>query len=319
MGQPLIDDLASWHADWGGRRIAVLGLGERGFSVADTLRELGAEVLVVAEEASEEHRELLDVIGADLGILAGADAPDVVTAFAPELAIRAAGSRLAGPAGLPEWTDLELAWRVRDKTRGTAEWLCVAGAEADRIAGLAALMLVAAGIRAAPAGGEGVPAIDAVRDPTGFDVLVVAATVDDLGGPSRRAPLATACVGDGAGLGAVHADARLACVYRSDDAATVRLVEDAEVQEGCRAIGVTLGVPGPSELGIVDDLLVDRAFLADRRTSALELATLDDASVAGLDTARDLVAVLAAAALARSAGAPPAAVREAVRAWPTRL
>ena len=52
------------------------------------------------------------------------------------------------------------------------------------------------------------------------------------------------------------------------------MVADAEVVEGARAIGFTLGTPGLSMLGVVDDLLVDRAFIEQRRDSALELATV---------------------------------------------
>ena len=46
-----------------------------------------------------------------------------------------------------------------------------------------------------------------------------------------------------------------AAVYNVQDPETLRMVEDADVVEGCRAIGFTLGTPGPSMLGIVDDLL----------------------------------------------------------------
>ena len=44
------------------------------------------------------------------------------------------------------------------------------------------------------------------------------------------------------------------------------MVEDADVVEGARAIGFTLGIPGLSMLGVVDDLLVDRAFIEQRAT-----------------------------------------------------
>ena len=54
------------------------------------------------------------------------------------------------------------------------------------------------------------------------------------------------------------------------------MVEQAEVIEGARAIGFTLGTPGLSMLGVVDDLLVDRAFIPQRRDSALELAKVSD-------------------------------------------
>jgi len=88
------------------------------------------------------------------------------------------------------------------------------------------------------------------------------------------------------------------------------------VVEGARAIGFTLGTPGLSMLGVVDDLLVDRAFIEQRRDSALELAKLSDVpgGAAGQPPAPHLVAnALAAAALARSFGVPATAVRDGLR------
>ena len=82
--------------------------------------------------------------------------------------------------------------------------------------------------------------------------------------------------------------------------------------EGCRAIGFTRGVPRVSEVGIVEEVLVDRAFLAERQTAALELTTLHALDDAGLSAPHVVADVLAAAALARAAGAPPSAVRDAL-------
>lgn len=193
-------------------------------------------------------------------------------------------------------------------------------------------MLLAGGVRAAPAGAIGIPVLDAVRDPEGFDVLVVELSSAQLhryhgseaGGPL---PLASVCLDRGdAGLdwhesaedhrealARVYAGTRVACVFNQSDAATRAMVEDAEVQEGCRAIGFGLGMPGPSDLGLVEDILVDRAFLEERRTSALELATLADLAEVGLSRPQEVAEVLAAAALARAADVPPAAIREALR------
>jgi UDP-N-acetylmuramoylalanine--D-glutamate ligase len=112
--------------------------------------------------------------------------------------------------------------------------------------------------------------------------------------------------------GVVYAHTRVACVYNRADAATRRMVEDAEVVEGARAIGFGLDVPGPSDLGVVDGILVDRAFLDDRRTSALELCTVDDLAEHGLAAAHIVANALAAAALARSLDVAPAAVRAAL-------
>jgi UDP-N-acetylmuramoylalanine--D-glutamate ligase len=87
------------------------------------------------------------------------------------------------------------------------------------------------------------------------------------------------------------------------------------VREGARAIGFGPGVPGPSEVGIVEGVLVDRAFLDDRHRSALELATLEDLREADLLAPHAVANVLAASALARAAGVAPAAIRDAVRGF----
>ena len=97
---------------------------------------------------------------------------------------------------------------------------------------------------------------------------------------------------------------------------TEQLVMDADVVEGCRAIGFTLGVPGLSMVGLVDDVLADRAFVEQRRTSAAELATLADLQGDAPSVAPHYVAnALAAAALARAYGVPPVAVRDGLRAF----
>nr|BFF14177.1 hypothetical protein GCM10025699_54800 [Microbacterium flavescens] len=44
----------------------MLGLGVTGFSVADTLTELGARVVVLAPEVDDDRAELLQLIGAEL-------------------------------------------------------------------------------------------------------------------------------------------------------------------------------------------------------------------------------------------------------------
>ena len=58
--------LRSWHDDWSGLRVAVLGLGMTGFSVADTLVELGSRVRVIYGGEDPDRERLLDVIGACL-------------------------------------------------------------------------------------------------------------------------------------------------------------------------------------------------------------------------------------------------------------
>jgi UDP-N-acetylmuramoylalanine--D-glutamate ligase len=111
-------------------------------------------------------------------------------------------------------------------------------------------------------------------------------------------------------FGRAFAGVEVACVYRLEDPATEDLVRDADVVEGARAIGVTLGMPAVGTVGVVEDVLADRAFLVERRTSAAELGTLADLGSEDPDV---VVAALAAAALARAFGVESAAVRDGLR------
>src|SRR5699024_4047870 len=74
--------LTSWHADWSGLRVAVLGLGVSGFAAADTLAELGARVLVVTATATPERAGMLQVLGVELcEHAAGETAPERLRDF----------------------------------------------------------------------------------------------------------------------------------------------------------------------------------------------------------------------------------------------
>src|SRR5699024_10028634 len=110
---------------------------------------------------------------------------------------------------------------------------------------------------------------------------------------------------------------RTACVYNVADPVTRSLVEEADVVEGARAVGLSLGPPGLSELGVIDGALVDRAFLAERRTAAAELAAVEDLAHLGPQGAGAhlVLDALAAAALARAHGVEPRAVRDGLRAY----
>jgi len=325
-------ELTSWHADWRGLRVVVLGLGVTGFSVADTLIELGSEVLVVTSSASPERTELLAVIGGALELSPDdAGVPATVVDFNPELVIVSPGFRPDHPLvswardrNVAIWGDIELAWRVRDKTGSPADWIAITGTNGKTTtAQLAAHLLEADGRRAAAVGNIGVPVLDAVRYPDGFDVLVVELSSFQLHwmprtGPGALRPAASVCLNladdhlDWHGSreaysrdkATVYANTRIACVYNKADAATQEMVEDAEVQEGCRAIGFDLDSPGPSDLGIVGDIVVDRAFHDDRHRQALELTTVGELREAGLSTPHMLANVLAASALVRAVGVP---------------
>jgi UDP-N-acetylmuramoylalanine--D-glutamate ligase len=342
MGQPLIvrdlDALTSWHADWSGLRVAVLGLGVSGFAVADTLAELGARVRVLASGSDPDRERILEVIGVEF---AREDLEQSIAELDPELVVVSPGFRpdhpllqWAAERGVPVWGDIELAWRVRDKVRA-AEWILVTGTNGKTTTvQLTTHLIGASGARVASVGNIGVPVLDAVRDPIGFDVLVVELSSFQLHwipltGPGSLWPLASVCLNlaadhydwhgspeaYAAAKAKVYENTRIACVYNKADTATERMVEEADVQEGCRAVGFDLGSPGPSDLGVVDGIVVDRAFHDDRHASALELTTRGELDAIGMAAPHSVANVLAASALARAYGVSPEVIGAALRTF----
>lgn len=327
--------LASWHDDWAGLRVAVFGLGVTGFSVADTLAELGAEIVVLATGADPALVDLLEVIGVRL---ARSELERELDDFGAELVVVSPGFRPTHPlvrqaidAGTPVWGDIELAWRLRDKvsneTGAPADWIAITGTNGKTTTTqLTTAMLAAGGRRVIACGNVGIPVLDAIRDPLGFDDLVVELSSFQLYYLDSMSAAAAVCLNLAddhvdwhgsheayrAAKGKVYERARITCVYNIEDVATRELVEQAEVVEGCRAIGFGLGLPGPSDVGLVGDMLVDRAFLADRHRSATEIATVHDLETVGLGSPHMIANVLAAAALARSVGVSTDRIRSAI-------
>ncbi|HET7303139.1 MAG TPA: UDP-N-acetylmuramoyl-L-alanine--D-glutamate ligase, partial [Segeticoccus sp.] len=185
-------------------------------------------------------------------------------------------------------------------------------------------------LRSVAVGNVGTPLLEAVLDPEPHDVLAVELSSFQLHWQESVQPRAAACLnvapdhldwhgsleGYRQAKGSVYHAARVACVYNVQDPVTEHLVEEADVAEGCRAIGFTLGVPAPSMLGVVDDVLADRAFVEERATSAAELCTLEDLRAGSPSLAPHHVAnALAAAALARAHGVSAVAVRDGLRAF----
>ena len=342
-----LDSLISWHSDWRGLRAIVVGLGVSGFSVADTLAELGAEVLVIAEKAEADQVDILDVIGVthQIGAHIASEsfdrvggAREILEAQKPQVIVVSPGVLPSSPIlswaaanGVAVWVDIELAWRLRDKTDKIADWILITGTNGKTTTTqLAEAMLIAGGLRAASGGNIGTPMLDLMRDPIGYDAVVVELSsfqLHYLSVPERIVPLASVCLNLAddhldwhgsfdayeAAKAKVYENTVAACVYNAQDVRTEKMVENADVTEGARAIGFSLGAPALSQVGYVEDILADRAFLDDRKNTALEIATLEDIENIGVITPHLLANVAAATALARAAGIEPFAIREAIR------
>jgi UDP-N-acetylmuramoylalanine--D-glutamate ligase len=63
-----------------------------------------------------------------------------------------------------------------------------------------------------------------------------------------------------------------------------------------------------SDLGLVEGILCDRAFLDDRQNQALEVSTIDELREAGWMIPDDVPTILGAVAIARALDVPPAVI-----------
>jgi UDP-N-acetylmuramoylalanine--D-glutamate ligase len=297
----------------------VAGIGIAGFSCADALLERNADVVVIDDQDGAEQRnkaQILEVLGATVRLGDGQTLPEAdLLVVSPGLPPSAPVIRSAQAKDMPVWGELELAWRVRHPE--SAPWLFVTGTNGKTTTTLMlAAMLRAAGLRTDAVGNIGVSLVAAVLDPRPYDVLAVEVGAPQLPFVHTVSPHAAVCLNlaedhvDFFGSFQAYRDAKarvyertqVACVYNSQDPATIEMVEQAEVVEGCRAIGFTLGIPGRSEVGVVEDILADRAFLEQRDTHALELATVDDVRP---PVPHQIANALAAAAMARSFDVQP--------------
>ncbi len=321
---------SSVPSEFTGKHVTVAGLGVSGVPAAKVLHGLGAHVTVVNDGDDERSRAQaaeLEALGVSVRLGDGDTLPE-----GTELIVTAPGWKPTKPlftaaeqAGVPVWGDVELAWRLRGPD--SAPWLAVTGTNGKTTTvQMLASILKAAGLRTAAVGNIGVSLLDAVTGDTEYDVLAVELSSYQLHwAPSLRAHSAAvlnlapdhldwhgSMEAYAADKGRIYEGNRVACVYNVADRATEDLVRAADVEDGCRAVGFTLGTPGPSQLGVVEGLLVDRAFVEDRQKNAQELAEVSDVDP---PAPHNIANALAAAGLARAFGVSAGAVRDGLRAF----
>ncbi|MFG1875748.1 UDP-N-acetylmuramoyl-L-alanine--D-glutamate ligase [Sphaerisporangium sp. NPDC049003] len=299
--------------------VCVAGLGVSGMAAARGLARTGAHVIVVETGDGERQRAAaaeLAALGVEVRFGGGLppEAAMVVTSpgWRPDhpLLLEAAAR------GVEVIGEVELAWRQRPE--GAAPWLALTGTNGKTTAvRMLTAMLRAAGHDAAAVGNVGTPIVEAVGGP--YDVLAVELSSFQLHWSSSLAPRAASILNvaddhldwHGSMEEYARTKARVyeraeVVVHNADDAWSARLA--APYAGGpARVAGFTLGVPARGQLGLVEDLLVDRAFVEDPDGGAEELATLADVRPFA---PHNVANALAAAALARAHGVPAAAVRQ---------
>jgi UDP-N-acetylmuramoylalanine--D-glutamate ligase len=300
-----------------GRRVLVAGTGVAGRASALALLARGARVAVLDRNASPVLDELRDAGAAallgDTADLEGLDDIVVSPGFAPHAPLVVA----AQGAGVPVYSEPELAWRLRGPQ--APPWLALTGTngKTTTVTMLAAI-LRAAGLRCAALGNVGEPLVFAADD-AGMDVLAVELSSQQLYWSSTMAPQVGAWLNladdhlEWHGSFAAYEEAKVE-IWRSAKAGGVAIgnLDDPRVAAHLvavpgRTVGVTLGEPGPGQVGVIDGRLVDNAF-----GELVDLAPAEGIQPAGLHNVSN---ALHAAALARAFGVAAAAVADGLAGY----
>ncbi|QJC21609.1 UDP-N-acetylmuramoyl-L-alanine--D-glutamate ligase [Arcanobacterium buesumense] len=326
------------------QRIAILGLGVSGGAALSALGQHTSAILGVWD-SSAKAIEQVDSTILDCAI-SDAEPTKLIAsllAWQPDLVIIAPGFPQTGiewqelrKTQIPVWSEIELAWHLRaqDDDGHFAPWLCVTGTNGKTTTvDMLQAMLRASGKRALAVGNVGTAAVTAVSDlsdqapevfvcelssfqlaatysmePTASIVLNIAD--DHLEWHGNRTEYARAKAN-------IYERTHRACIFPVGDSNVQAMVDNADVVEGARAIGLSLGIPSPGELGLVDDVVVDRAFVRQMYSQAEELFTLADVAhlaPPSYDLPVHIVKdAIAAAALARAIDTPSSAIAAGLR------
>ena len=294
-------------------RVLVLGGGVTGRSVAQVLSNMGAEISVYDENESSEFN------------FQRATLSDV-SSINWAAAVVSPGWRPSHPIiadlrnrEVPLLNEIDLAWEIKQQVAPEQKWLAVTGTNGKTsTVELTESILKAAGISAFACGNVGTPVIDAVISEQKYEYLVLELSSFQLHWAESAEFVAGSILNialdhiDWHGSFAEYAKAKLDLLSRSVTA--ILNGDDTNVVEGCthwqgRKVFYTLQTPKPGEIGLVEDLLVDRAFVVDPMEAAM-FCELNEVQ----PTAPHSVAnALAAAGLARAIGIDHEVIREAIK------
>lgn len=319
------------------KRMLVVGLGVTGQAVLKAISTL-------AQEHQPEHISTFDAHHPDATFSSATqiepgdfDLAVVSPGFAPHTDILVSLAQ----HNVAIISEIELAWQLRVNSTATgapAPWVGVTGTNGKTTTvGMVESILKADGRNAVAVGNVGHPVIDVALDPS-VDAIAIELSSFQLHYTHTMALHASAVLNlapdhidwhgsfenYAAAKGKIFDRTTIGCIYNVADPKTRTLVENADVAEGARAIGFTLGSPQRSEFGLIEDFLVDRAFHAhatdpQRHNHAAEIAQLKDLqhlAGEGHPIPPHIVAnALAASALARAIGVTAQSVRDGLRAY----
>ena len=299
-------------SDYQNKEILILGAGVTGLACAQSLSKRDAHITIV-DEALVESNEF-KVIGAQDVDVAKFDFVLVSPGWRESHPLIEKSREL----GIPLLNEIDLAWSIKEERWPAQKWLALTGTNGKTTTvEMTAAAIRAGGLTCLACGNVGTTVIESVDSVESFDVLVLELSSFQLHW-LRRAEFMSAAIlniaddhADWHGSFDNYAKDKISILDRCMTA--ILNGQDSEVVTRTthwngRKVFYSLETPGPGELGVVEELLVDRAFVPDPMEAAL-IAQIDEI----IPTVPHNVSnALAAAALARIVGVDHEAIRSAL-------
>ena len=296
-----------------GESVLILGAGVTGIAVARSLSAKGAAILFADDQVETvegfkvSKSDQIQVDGLSFIVVSPGwkeNHPLIVKA-------QAAGIRLVN--------EIDLAWSFRAELVPGQKWIALTGTNGKTTTvEMAAAMLRAGGVSAIACGNVGTTVIESVESAEKYEVLVLELSSFQLHWLREASFVAAAILNiaedhlDWHGTFTEYARVKGSILDRTStgifNSADLEVINQAAHWQG-RKVFFSLDTPAPGEIGVVEELLVDRAFVSDPQEAAM-LAEIVDVKPT---VPHNVANALAAAGLVRALGVSPEAVRSALQ------
>ena len=299
--------------NFSGSRILILGAGVTGLVVARSLSKRGALISIADDQISAVDG--FDVAASNSFDVKNFDAILVSPGWKPDHPLITD----AISAGIKIMNEIDLAWSLRAELAPNQKWIALTGTNGKTTTvEMTAAMLREGGIPAVACGNVGTTVLESVESSENYDVLVLELSSFQLHWLREATFVAVAILNiapdhvDWHGNFESYAAAKLSILDRAStgvfNASDPEVLTRSAHWQG-RKIFFSLDTPGPGEIGVVEELLVDRAFVADPQEAAMiaEVLEVEPAVPHSVSNA------LAAAGLARAVGVDHESIRRAIK------
>lgn len=299
--------------NFSGKEILILGAGVTGLAVAKSLAKRGAQISLADDQVSEAgdfkitKSDLYSAVDFDLLVVSPGWRSD------HQLILEAEKN------GIGLINEVDLAWQLRAEIVPSQRWIALTGTNGKTTTvEMVAAMLRQGGISAIACGNVGTTVIESVESPENYEVLVLELSSFQLHWMREASFVAAAILNiaqdhlDWHGGFEQYAQAKMSILDRASTG--ILNGDDGEILSRSihwqgRKVFFSLDTPGPGEIGVVEELLVDRAFVSDPQEAAMIAELVDVVPTVPHNVAN----ALAAAGLARAVGVNHESIQGALK------